>query len=883
MQPDPTHARVRQTSRVIGWLSALVPASERDAWRREWQAEMAADDLGPQGRAKRGARLAAAARHALWLRWHQRRLEFLLQDVRHAARALARRPAFTTTAVLTLALGVGASTAIYGTVRAVMWRPLPFPGPSALTMVSTTMADAPQVAAPGSVSPPDFVDWRLRNTTFAGMTAIDAGGIVLTGVGVAERLSVARVAGDFFEVFGGAPVVGRLLAIADSEGAPAAVLSEALWRSRFGADPAVVGRTIVLDDIPTYVLGVAPRTLDFPRGTDIWVPLPFTPAELQTQRGAHYLTVVGRVRSGISVAQARADMTAVAAGLSAAYPKTNADSRASVVELQRALVGDVRPAMHVLFGAVTLVLLLACVNVANLVMGGSLDRAKDLSVRAALGAGRGRLLRGLFVESAILAGAGGLMGLGLAALAVRLVAASETQGVPSLDQTRIDGGVLLYSMIVTSASVLLFGLLPAWRATRHDLTPGIGGGAGRTTSDARGTRHRRVLVAAELALAVALLVGAGLMARTFAALVRSDLGYDGVNVQTFALTLPESRYSLDRRRALVSDLLADVAAKPDVASAAAAFGLPQTGINYFISGYARDGQRLDDEESDRLTMQLRVVSPAYFEALGIHVHEGRAFSESDQPGRPTVAIVSAAAAALIWPGQSALGRTFSVGTRLGLGGERAGGQIVGVVDDVRDAGPAASPRPMLYVTYAQFPVDSFNVVVKAKREAAGLIPALRAAVARLDGNLPVFAERSMAELGARAVAQPRLILALLAAFSAAAIGLAAVGVYGVIAQNVASRRREIGIRLALGAERPRVVRAVLGDALLLAAAGVLAGWGIAALAQPVTRGVIFGVAPTDSTTYALVAAVTFVIATLAAYVPARRASRIDPAVVLRAD
>jgi putative ABC transport system permease protein len=825
-----------------------------------------------------------ALRHALWLRWHRRRIEMLLLDVRHAMRALARRPGFTIATVLTLAIGIGANTAIYSTLRAVLWRPLPFPEAERLVMLSSVRGDAPDAVAPGSVSPPDFTDWRDQSRSFSELAAFNEGGFALTG-GVAEQVPGAFVTGQFFAALRTPAALGRVFQPADAEvGAPDVVLlGHGLWQRRFGADPAVIGRVIEVDSVRRQIVGVMPRGFAYPLEAELWLPLPFTADELATQRGAHYLSVIGRLRNGASLDQARTDLSAVSGRLSEAYPRTNRDGRAAVQDLRRALVGDVRPAMRLLFAAVSLVLLVACVNVANLILGASLGRSRDVAVRAALGASRGRLLRGFLVESAMLAAAGGVVGLGVAALGVRIIAAMDQAGIPLLDQTRLDPAVLLFAAAATAGSAIAFGLLPAWRSSRPDVVTGLRSATGRTTADAHRRRARGVLVIVEVALAVALLVGAGLVGRSLSALASVSLGFRTDEVQTYWLSLPDADYPIERRAVFVDELLSRLRAMPDVQSAATVFGLPLSGWNYYMSASERDGLRLDEADQERLSVQVRVVTPDYFQTLGIPVVAGRAFQADDRRGREPVAIVSASAARAIWPDGEAVGGHFTVGSRMGLGGDRVGGRVVGVVGDVRDHGPASATRPTLYVAYAQFPVDVFAVVARARRDPLALAEPLRAATAEVDPNLPVFRAHSMTQLAENVVAQPRLYLALLALFAAIATALAAVGIYGVMAQNVAARRREIGIRLALGATRPAVVRLVVKGAMGLAVAGVSGGWLLAWFGRRLVSGLLFGVEPADATTYAGVAVLATVLSVAAAWLPARRAASVDPSASLRAE
>jgi predicted permease len=766
----------------------------------------------------------------------------------------------------------------------VLWRPLPYPHENRLVVLSSLETPSSAGPALNSVSPPDFADWQRQATSFDAIAAVSDGGYALTESGPAEQITAAAVTGRFFDVFGVTPLHGRVLSPADDAagGPDVVVIAHGLWARRFGADPAIIGRSIVLDGVRREVAGVMPRELDFPLGTDAWVPLRFTAAELTTQRGAHYLTVVGRLRAAVDLAAARVEMAAVSARIAAALANKNQGTSATVDPLRHAIVGDVGPAMSVLLGAVGLVFLIACANVASLVLGAALGRTHDFAMRTALGASRGRLIRGVFVEMLVLSATGAILGVAVAAGAMRVIAGLQTAGIPLLDQTRVDVSTLAFTAIATAIAAALVGVIPALHASRASVVGPLRASPGRATGDRHRARTRAVFVTAEIAVAVALLVGAGLLARSFFTLVRVDLGVNLDRVQTFSLSLPEARYKEPvRRAAFVKDLMDVLAARPDVESAGAAFGVPLTDFTYSISTFTRDGQRVTPDEQSRLVLQLRVVTPDHFRAMGMRITRGRGPAVTDTPSVPPVVVLNERAAQLLWPGQDALGRHVTVATRLGLGGERVGGEVIGLVNDVRDVGPGSPPRPTLYVAYAQFPTDFLTVTVKPR--GARLIPvdSLRQTVANLDPNVPLYGIRTMEELAGAAVAQPQLYLQLLAIFAGLAIVLASIGVYGAMAHSVGTRTREIGIRIALGATRSEVVGMVLRHAAGVAVAGVAIGLGfVVAARQPLGR-VVFGVGPTDTVTCAVAAAAMLTVAWIAAWIPARRAARIDPVRALR--
>lgn len=877
---------------IVRLASPLVPHPLRREWMREWRAELAfaASQAEKRGRAMPVRALwhaLGAIAHAAWLRWDQWRIEMIWQDLKHSLRALRRKPGFTFVTVLTLAIGIGGTTAIFGAVNAVLLRPLPFPQPDQLVTVYKTSRQQPDRIG-GAVSPPDFTDWRRDGTVFTELAAFDNDSFALTGNGPAEQIPTAEVTGGFFEVLGLQPLLGRPITTDDDPmgGRDVVVLSHAIWTRRFGADPGIIGRLLTVDGVSREVIGVMPPGIQYPLLSEMWIPLRFSAKDLETQRGAHYIDVLGRLKPGTSIENARAGMRAIALRLAESYPRTNRDSSASVHPLRDSLVGSVRQSMLVLLGAVGLVLLIVCVNVASLVSIRSVGRGRELAVRVAVGAGRAALVRGLLVESLVLGLAGGAAGLLLAFWATTAIARMDPSiGVPMLNHTRLDLTVVGFAFGIAMVAAVLFGTMPAWQATSlADVITRIRGEGGSTTGDPKRQRMRSILIVAETTLAVVLLVGAGLLTRSFARLLSVDLGFSPASVQTFSVTLPPARYGQPlQRREFIDALVKRIAARPDVESAGAVFGLPLTNFRYGISTSTRDGVTLSDDEQDRLTLQIRLITPDYFKTMQIPVTRGRAFADGDQMGSQPVAILNQTAANRLWPDQNPLGHQLEIGSRFGLGGARAGGSIVGVVGDVRDGGPSARPPATLYLAYGQWPDDFMTIVAKARGEPSSLVEPMRAALRDLDPDLPMFAVRSMEQISANAIAQPRLYLVLIACFAGTAMLLAAIGLYGVLAHAVGQRTREIGIRLALGAGRREVLRMVMGQAGRLAVAGVTTGLVAAVLASRLLRSQLFEVAPTDTTTYLVVAVGLMVVALVASWIPARRAARIDPITALRHD
>jgi predicted permease len=869
---------------IIHGAAPLVPGDIRRDWLREWHAEI-------DYRARRDrswllvVRTLGAFAHAAWLRWDRWRLEMLLQDVRYALRTLTRRPGFAVVTVMTLALGIGANATIFSAVRAVLLRPLPFPEPDRLIQVSAASVKNP-TAVGGTASPPDFVDWRRDNRSFAEMAAISPGSYALTGEGAAEQLTGANVTGGFFTVLDVPALYGRTLQL-DDERAGAedvVVIGHGLWSRRFGGQPGLVGRTITLDGTAYRVVGVMPRSFAYPLRADVWIPLRFSERDLATQRGAHYLDVIGRLRRDISVDQARSDMDAIALRLAAAYPDTDKESRIALHVLRDALVGDVRPALLMLLGAVAFVLLIVCVNVASLVLTRALGRAREMAIRTAIGAGRIRLVRGVLVESMLLAAIGGVAGLLLAAWSSRGVAAwQQSLGIPLLEHTRVDLSVILFTAAISIAAALLFGMLPAWQASAMgQLSQRMREDGGNTTGDRKRQRVRGLLIVAEMALAVVLLIGAGLLMRSFVRLTSVELGFDPRGVQTFNISLPDMKYSQPQQRAAFVQALTDsIAGEPGVQAVGGIFGMPLTNFRYVISMSTLDGRRLDNDEQMRRSLQVRVVTPDYFKAVGIPIVQGRAIGPGDVLGSTLSVVVNETAASALWPGAPPLGHEFTLGTRLGQGGINAGGTVVGVARDVRDHGPSAPVRPTVYLSHAQFPVSFVTIAVRGANGAPVPVESLRSILADLDAELPMFSVRTVEQLSASAVAQPRVYVFLLSLFAGTAVLLAAIGIYGVLAHAVSQRTREIGIRLALGAGRREVVAMVVRQAAGLAGAGLIAGLVLARVATGSLRTLLFGIAPTDIPTYVTVGLALLAVALLASFVPAQRAARVDPVSALR--
>jgi len=804
----------------------------------------------------------------------------MLQDARYALRMLARSPAFTLAAVATLAVGIGANAAIFSLVRAVLLRPLPFAQPERL--VALWEANDGKGWSRMPASPPNYLDWKAQSRSFESMGAYTDTTLVATerGGSDAQRLDGAAVTSGFFETLGVSAVHGRVFRESEtSPGHPAVVvLGHAVWTRRFGADPGIVGRTIRLDGDAYEVIGVMPASFRFPEPTaDFWVPLSF-PADVGTQRGAHYLDVVARLRPGVTAAAARAEIRGIADRLRVAYPRSNTGYTAGATPLSESLVGEVAPALTMLLGAVGLVTLVACANVENLLLARAARRRPEIAIRTALGAGRARLVRQLLTESAVLAVLGAAAGLALAEASLDSIVRLAPASVPRLAQVRLDGGVLLFTAAWTVASVAIFGLAPALAALRSRPMHALRGHGADAGGPPRRVGARQILVVAQVALALVLSAGAGLLIRSLARLSAVDPGFRAEGGLTYSLTLPGSRYPNEAAcGAFVDRLLERMQALPGARSAGAIFGLPLTGMSFSSSFRPSDAPPADDEPS----AQLRLATRSYFGTMGIPVVAGRGFTEADRRGAPIVILISESAARKFFPRGDAIGRRLRFGARPSQ--TRVEGEVVGVVGDVRDAELGAGPTPEFYGSLEQVPTDQFHVVVRAAGAPDRLAASARAAVASLDPELAVSGLSTLDDVVRRSVARPRFMVQLLLVFASLALLLCAIGVYGVTAYAVSRRTREIGIRMALGADRASVRAMVLREAARLAAAGVGLGLAGAFAATRLLRGFLFEIGPADPLTHAAVAVLLGAVAVAASALPARRAARLDPIAALRTE
>ena len=804
-------------------------------------------------------------------------MDALLQDLRHAIRQLAKSRGFAVVAVLTLALGIGANSAIFSVVNRLLFNPLPFlEHPDRLVAVWET---GPRGNDHNEASPANFRDWKAQARSFDHLVAHIWWTANLTGGDRPERVQGFMVSPDYFTALGVHPLLGRgFVAGEDEPGRDrVVVLSHGIWQRRFGGDPRIVGQEIPINGIPRTVIGVLPPDVRYPAPAELWAPLSFG-AQTWGLRQARFLLVTGRLAPGVSIAQAHAEMAGIAHSLSTQYPASNTDWGTNVRSLVPDVTRRIEPILLSLFVAVGFVLLIACANVANLLLARGATRGRELAVRATLGAGRGRLTRQLLTESVVLALAGGGVSVlvaiwGVGAL-VALVPPGQQAYLVGFNRVAVDGPVLLFTLALSLATALVFGLAPALRASRTDLQAALQE-EGRAAGNTPRHRLRRALIAAEVALALLLLVGAGLTLRSFRHLLDTSPGFDVDGIALTSVSLPGSKYADNAAVAgFYRDLLERVDAIPGVTAAGAVNVTPLCQCNQTTSFQIEGAPPFPPGEGP--DVGWRVVTPGYFAALGVPLHEGRAFDATDNASARRVAIVNQTLARRYFP-------DGAVGRRMVFFPDSTPIEIVGVLSDLRHDGPARLPLPELYVSAAQYPAGEMNLVVRTTSSPAGVLPTLRAEVQRLDPDQPVFDQRTMRDVFDRVVGTHRLALRLLGALGVLALALAAVGIYGVLVQLVAERTREIGIRIALGSDPPAVRRLVLRQGMIPVAWGLAVGL-LAALG--LTRALasqLVGVSPAEPLTLAAVATLLATVALAACYLPARRATSVDPMVALRTE
>ncbi len=804
----------------------------------------------------------------------------MTQDIRYGIRSLRKRPGATVVALITLALGIGVNTAIFSAVDSILLRPLPLKDPDRIVSIweRTLRVGINQ----NEVAPANFFDLRNQNQVFDGIGAHGPQDLNLSGGGEPERLTGELVTANVFSLLGVEPALGRtFLPDEDQPGQEhVVVLSDALWQRRFNRDPSILNRNIVLNGESFTVVGVMPRGFFFPaRETELWIPWAMEP-EQASGRGDHYLRLVARLKPGTTIEQANADVESIAQRLSAEYPRTNEGLGFVVHSLHQDYVGNLRLPILVLFAAVGLVLLIACANVANLLLAQATTRRREIAIRIALGARRWTIVRQLLVESLLLACAGGLLGVLGAFWGVQGLSKLLPENLSKLQDVSIDARVFMFTLGVSLLTAIVFGGVPALLAARAKPGETLSDVARDPAGGSSGRHVRRVLVVSEVALAVVLLVGAGLLIRSFQLLRQVNTGFTTDNVLTMRMVLPVPKYRQpEARRAFYDEVLLRIATVPGVESAGVITFLPLSfnGMNFSFSveGHPAPGDM-------KLPFALyRVVSPDYFRAMGITLQRGRFFNAHDTAESMPVTLVSRRLAAQYWPGEDPVGKRIKIGP---LDSPNTWLTVAGVVDDVRQAGLYGDPRMDLYVPYAQERrgfVAPRDLVLRTKGDAASVVAAVRQAVWSVDKDQPVSNVRTMDQVFATAIARERFQALLLGMFAALALVLACVGLYGVISYSVAQRTHEIGVRVALGAQPRDVLRLVIWQGMILTLAGLAAGITVGLLATRVLSDMLYGVTTTDPLTFVGVPAFLLLVAFLACYIPARRATRIDPLVALR--
>ena len=817
-----------------------------------------------------------------------------MNDVRFALRMLGKTPAFTLVGIFTLALGIGANTAIFSVVNALLLKPLPFPAPQQLVAFGMTNTRQKDQTTLGSVSYPDFFDFREQNHTLASAAIFRDRAFALTGEQGATSLRGVKSSAEFFDALGVKPAKGRGFSRDDERagggtGGFKMILSDDFWRQHFGGDPNVLGRTIELDRRLYTVIGVMPPRFQYPIQSE---PISFyvTIAEdaassdgtkpVTQERGNHMMETIARLKPGITVDEAQADLSTVAARLEKQYPDTNSYFGVRFKPLREELVGDVRSAIYVLFGAVVCVLLIANANVANLLLARASVRGKEMALRAAVGASRARIIRQLLTESVILAGLGGLCGLVVAQWGTDALIKTVPQDIPRIADIRLDGVVLAFTALVSLGTGIIFGLVPAWQASNVDLNSSLKSGT-RTGAGEHKTRLRNGLVMSEVALALVLLICAGLLIQTFAQLGRVQPGFRSAHLLTASIQLPDTSYPKNESVSAFYDrFLERIRSLPGVESASAILPLPLSGSNMTTDF---DIEEHPLPEGQRAAAPVRIIATDYFATAGIPMRQGRGFDERDQLNSPPVVIVNERFAQKYFLGQNAIGKRIKPGFSADDSGERMR-EIVAVVGNVKHVSLKNEDSPEMYLPRTQIPVHMMSLVVRTNVSDPSTITAsIRKELTALDPSIPLRNVRAFDEYISRSLARPRFNALLLSIFAGSALVLTAIGIYGVLAYSVALRTNEIGIRIALGAAQSNIFKLVIGQAMTIVSVSVAIGLAGAFAATRLLNSLLFGVSAWDPLTFSAIVVLISFVAFLAAWIPARRASRVDPIIALRSE
>jgi putative ABC transport system permease protein len=799
----------------------------------------------------------------------------VLGDFRYALRSLARQPTFTTVAVLTLVLGIGANTAIFSVIKAVLLNQLPYRDPAGLVVLSEQNPDGNQ----DLVAPLTYGDWKEQSRAIPALAAFRQLRYAFAGVDAPLNVPSVRATPNLFALLGVSPILGRTFL--DEEGRTGndrvAVISRAFWQRHFGGSPGIVGRTIQLDAQPYTIVGVMPAEFDFPPSgrIDVWTPLSFDPNDAHGRsRKARSLSVVGRVADGVTLDQAQREMTIVASRLAAAYPDSNTGWGARVLSAQQQLVTTVKPALLLITGAVGFLLLIVCANVANLILARLSSRRTELAVRAALGAGRWQLVRQVLVESFVLAFAGGVLGLFVAWAGVRFVHSLPEGSLPRMQDVRLDAGVLLFALLASIAVALVSGLVPALHASRTGLRDTTNAFA--STTGGSGVRLLGALVVVEVALALVLLVGAGLMTRSFAELMRVSPGFEPRNLLAVQIYLPQAKYktAVDRTR-FYKEAVRRIAALPGVQRAAGVSALPMypVGIDFALP-FTIEG-KAPPANGEEPRADIRMATPGYFETMKIALRNGRTIDERDLPGMPGAMVINETMARRYFDGENPIGKVVK--------NPHGAAQVVGVVADVKHYGLDGEPRAELFMPAWQQPLNGMALVVRTAADPQPYVDQIRREVLTIDAEQPIYDSSTMVDVVSRSVFLPRISMLLLGAFAASALLLAVVGIYGVVSYTVSQRTRELGLRMALGADAAATLRLVMGRSLVLIGAGTLCGLVASFAAARAIASLLYAVGPLDPLVFVSVSALLAAAGVAATLIPARRAMRVDPIVALRVE
>ena len=802
-------------------------------------------------------------------------MKALLKDLQYGLRTLLKRPGFFVVAVLTLGLGIGANSAIFSTVNAVLLRPLSFPDSESLVLLEGEHTR--QGISQSNMSVPDIVDWQNQNQTFEQIAGFVAGGVLMMSNDETERVLAAGVSGDFFALMRANAVLGRTLQPDDARKGydDVAVLSYGLWQKRFGGDPSVIGTKVMISGDNTTIVGVMPNGFEFPQQAELWFPFPLDASS--ERRDNRYLNVVGRLKPGVTVEQAQADINAIDQRLGQAYVETNAGWSTRVTNLRERTVTGLKTSLLVLLGAVAMVLLIACANVANLLLARVSTRQKEMAVRTALGASRWRIVRQLLTESILLSIIGGVVGFGLSVWLTRLLIAVSPANTPRFDEIGIDRRVFLFTLGITLLTGLVFGVMPALQASKLDLNQNLKESGRRGSGGERHNRLGSLLIVSEIALSFMLLVGAGLLVKSFMRLSDVSPGFNANNILTMRIGLTPGKYKQGEPRAqLFSQAVEKIKAVSGVQSAGGVLFMPLGGDTLSVGrSYIREGRPFTPEESANAA--YHVITPDYFKTLQVPLTAGRTFTNQDNNNSPKVVIINESMARLAWPGQSPVGKRITIWRD-----EKFPREVVGVVGDTK-ASLHSDVGAQMYVPYAQDATwGSLTFVIRTTTsDPTSLAPAVRNEIRSLDKSLPVYNVKTMDDVLAASVADRRTSMLLFSTFAVVAMLLSMIGIYGVTAYYVTQRTHEIGIRMALGAQLRDVLSLVLKRGVTLALIGLAVGLAGALTLTRLLATLLFGVKPIDVLTFAAVSIGVIVVAVIACYIPARRATKVDPLVALR--